>query len=305
MRFAMLVLGYREPAVLRRALPLYTAAGFDVYLHLDQKVDRDIYVKQLGEAATQCRIIETRFNVFWAGFSMVQAELALIAAARAAKVYDRYTLVSDDTFPIATGDQLRAAINEDLDRIMLRKLDKNDPFYKRYRDFFYFDHPGTSAQGRAVESAAIDDEFLDEMLRLRQMKLFGKSDIDVYYGSQWWTITESSMETLFKEMERDQQLMLSFKYSAVPDEFLFQTLIGKLIDLSHVRQSVVYVDWSREVRPFVFRKLDELPSVTSDYLFLRKVSAHGVEIMDYVTERFFDKSDAPLLMARNRTPTAP
>ncbi|MCQ8239535.1 beta-1,6-N-acetylglucosaminyltransferase [Rhizosaccharibacter radicis] len=273
MRLALLVLAYREPEVLRAALPIYKAAGMDVFVHLDRKADLPAYVSRLGEAAENCRFIDRRASVFWAGFSMIEAELALILAAMPERSYERFTLVSDDTFPLRSPAELRAYLEEDHDRVMLRKLDADDPFMVRYQKFFFLDHQATALLGRPIESAAVDEAMLHHMAHLQDTMRRGKKPIDIFYGSQWWSITRSSMETILGRLEDDSHLLESFRYSAVPDEIMFQSLIGNYVPISHVRGGPVYVEWGKEPKPYVFRTDDELNAIGKDYAFARKFSA--------------------------------
>ena len=64
----------------------------------------------------------------------------------------------------------------------------------------------------------------------------------------------------------------SFRYSAVPDELLFQTLIGNYVPRSRVRSGPVFVDWTRTPRPYIFTTASELSSIGPDYAFARKFS---------------------------------
>lgn len=286
MRLALLVLAYREPEVLRRSIPLYRAAGFDIFVHLELKADAGAYLARLGDAAHSCTLIATRISIFWGGFSMVEAELALIYTAMAKDHYDRFTLVSDDTFPITSKIRLLQVLNEDLDRVMLRRLELSDPFKARYSNFFYFDHQVTSLLGRPIESAAIDDSFLERTSEIQEQRRRGKKEIDIYYGSQWWSITFETMKVILRKLKGDEHLFLSFKYSAVPDELLFQTLVGNYIERSRVHQALVYVDWSKTPRPYQFREITELQGIPPEYCFARKVTGNSAELLKLLASRF-------------------
>jgi hypothetical protein len=272
-RLALLVLAYREPDVLRAAIPIYKAAGCDIFVHLDRKADQKEYATRLGEEAKVCRFVERRASVFWAGFSMVEAELSLILTAMTERHYERFVLISDDTFPLLPSSALGAYLAEDYDRVMLRKLAPNDPFMARYDQYFFLDHQATALLGRPIESAAVDQAMLDRMADIQNAMRRGKKKIDIYYGSQWWSITRGSMETILGQLENDFHLLESFRYSAVPDEIMFQTLVGNYVSISRVRNGPVYVEWGREPKPYVFSSLSDLEPITPDYAFARKFSS--------------------------------
>lgn len=272
MAVALLVMGFREPEVLRSAVPIYKAAGFEIFVHLDAKADINAYKAHLGETAVECSFIEDRHNIFWGGFSMIEAQIALIRLARSSGDYDRFTLVSDDTYPIISASLLKEYFLVDYDRVMIRKLENDDPFMRRYSNFFFLDHQVTSLLGRPIESTAIGDDFFSEMTKLELLRERGKKIVDVYYGSQWWSISRVSMVTILEALESDRHLLESFRYSAVPDELLFQTLVGNFISRSRVRSGPVFVEWSLNPKPYIFKDFVELNGVNQDFAFARKFS---------------------------------
>ena len=94
------------------------------------------------------------------------------------------------------------------------------------------------------------------------------------------------MTTVLEALEQDEHLFASFKYSAVPDELLFQTAVGNLVDRSGVRQGIVYVEWSKDPRPYVFRQMGERDAIPRDYCLVRKGGSHSTAILDGLTARF-------------------
>jgi hypothetical protein len=274
MKSALLVLGYVEPSVLRAAMPVYKAAGFDIFLHVDAKADIARYREELGEIAGQCLFIEQRIHIFWGGYSMVEAELALVNAAMSKANYDRFTLVSDDSFPMMRGDALQAYFENDFDRVSIRKLEPNEQFMSRYTNYFYLDHPASALRGRPIEMSRIDEQFLYHMRKIEDLRKTGKKQIGVYYGSQWWSLSRGSMDIILNQMASDPHLMESFRYSAVPDELLFPTLIGNFIPHSNFRGSLMFVDWSKEPKPYVFKNYEEVKSIGSTHAFARKFTSN-------------------------------
>jgi hypothetical protein len=273
MKVALLVLGYREPLVLRAAVPVYRDAGFEIFLHLDSKADISQYSSMLGDLAAECQFIKRRFSIFWGGFSMVEAQLALIFATLEKGDYDRFCFVSDDTFPLLNGESLKNYFQNDYDWVSIRKLEESDPFLLRYKNFFFLDHQASSLLGRPIESAGIDDEFLCHISRIKELKKSGKRQIGIYYGSQWWSITRNSMSIILQRMEADPLLVESFRYSAVPDEMLFQSLIGNCVSHSNFRSGPMFVDWSKEPKPYIFKNDDKFLSVPLGFAFARKFSS--------------------------------
>ena len=270
---AMLVLGFREPQVLRTSVPLYLSSGCDVYVHVDAKRQLADYVSQMGDIAERCSFVSNRQKVFWGGYSMIEAELALISAALSAKNYSRFCLVSDDSFPIMPSAKLRAFLAEPYERIALRKLGSNDPFLKRYTEHFILDHAVSSLLGRPIESTAVDEGFLAAFEALSQSRSRGKAELPIYYGSQWWSLTRKTILEIVTRLENDTRLRDSFRFSAVPDEILFQSLVGNTVENAQLRGGAVYVEWSKDPRPYVFKNANELSGLAPQYAFARKFSS--------------------------------
>lgn len=228
MTVAVLVMAYREPAVLSMVLPVYLKAGFDVFVHLEAKASAMDYARALGDQARHCRFIEPRTSVFWAGFSMTQATIELMEAATRTKDYSNLLLVSDDTLPIAPLERLRSALARKIERVSIRRVQEDELFFQRYREFYFLDHAATSLLGRPIETSRIDDAFLDTFGRLVERRRAGKVEIPLFYGSQWWCLTAEAARTVLSLHAERTDLRESFEFSAVPDEIYIQTLVGNL-----------------------------------------------------------------------------
>ena len=281
MSLAVLVLGYRASKILRRVLPVYFSAGFDVYAHIDEKISVDEYMSELRDIDSKVHYIESRQSIFWAGFSMSVATISLIEAAMAKKDYSNFLLVSDDTAPIAPLDLLKSRLISPVERISLREIKENDPFFTRYQRFFHFDHSATSLLGRPIEESHMDDKFFNNLSRLIARKNKGKANIKLFYGSQWWCLTEKSAKMILDMHKNREDIRESFEFSAVPDEMYFQTLVGNFSDLTHIANSQVFVEWSKQPKPFVYSNMSDLPIIDSDHhLFIRKISANSTDFAE-------------------------
>jgi hypothetical protein len=272
LKVAILVLAYRASACLRAAIPLYCEAGFDVYVHLDSKASLLEYRNNLGEQGRNCRFIGTRFPIYWAGFNMVRAEMALLREALA-YAYTKYVLISDDTFPLVGPTALNAFFADDLNRIDLRQIGPDDPFFARYAQFYMLDHNATSLLGRQIELSCIDSVLLEKIDEIRGLRAIGKASISLYYGSQWWALAYDAAATVLHRFDHDRHVMKSFEFSAVPDEIFVQSVIGNdFTFVGRLRGSCVYVEWARTPRPYVYESLDDLTNIRDDAVLLRKIA---------------------------------
>lgn len=281
MRLAALVLGFRAPQVLAAALPVLERAGFDIFLHVDAKADLGAYLRALGPSGAKCQMTTDRVDVFWGGFSMMRAELALLQAAYRRQRYDRLVLLSDDCFPLLGPSALRHLMSDDIERISLRRLEEGDPFLARYQGFFCFDHTAFTLLPRAIEAAALDGEAMALMEGAAALMRRGKKPIPVYYASQWWALTGAATDRVLEVWRSDPWLVDSFRYAAVPDEIMISTIIGNFAAERPVCNSPVLVDWTREPRPYVFAGPAEAAAMAEPHhAFARKIrSDAGADLL--------------------------
>ncbi len=272
MRLAALILGYRAPQVLALALPVLERAGFDVFLHVDAKADLGAYLRALGPAGAMCQTTSDRVDVFWAGFSMMRAELALLQAAYRRQRYDRLVLLSDDCFPLIGPAALRRLMSDDIERISLRRLEAGDPFLARYQGFYCFDHAALTLLPRPIEASALDAAAVDLIEGAAALMRRGKKPIPIFYASQWWALTGAAADRVLEVWRSDAWLVDSFRYAAVPDEIMISTIIGNFAAERPVCNSPVLVDWSREPRPYVFAGPAEAAAMAEPHHgFARKI----------------------------------
>ena len=163
---------------------------------------------------------------------------------------------------------------------MLRKLDADDPFMERYTKFFFLDHRATALHGRAAERSDMDAELFAEMEACRQLMAKGKVAQNIYYGSQWWALTRETCEHLLNVIGDNGHLFQSFKFTAIPDEMFIQTIVGNDVKHSKFRNGPVFVDWSRQPKPFVFGGMDQIPPDTvSQYAFYQKTHSRSHDFL--------------------------
>jgi hypothetical protein len=213
---------------------------------------------------------------------MVEAAIELLGTACATGLYSNFLLVSDDTLPVVPVKRLREALTAGVDRISMRKLAEDDIFYQRYSRFFLLDHQATSLLGRPIEKSFLDEAFFEKLVRLENLRATGKVQIPLYYGSQWWCLTNETARTILALNAEQDRLRQSFEFSAVPDEMYIQTLVS-----NHTKNKIaggpVYVDWSREPKPYVFSD-ESYNNDIHDYQFLiRKVSMRDSAFVERMT----------------------
>jgi len=280
---ACLILAHRAPQVLCRAAILYLNAGWDLFIHLDKKDDFSAYERQLGEIRPHCNFIDDRVEVFWGGFTMIKAQINLINAAMSTGGYERYILLTDDTFPVKSPRMLSKVFHPQYDYITTQ-LQTSGTFFDRYNRFFLNDYAPTQMRGRNQDNTFIEDDFLEAIYRLAILKRKGKQKIPLYFGSQFWSLTTSTITKILEIIRSDDYLVQSFEFSALPDELMFQTIVGNYIS-SPRENGPVYADFSVSPGPRIFRNISDLQAIPEYTNFIRKIDPNAGNLIEHLFER--------------------
>ena len=99
------------------------------------------------------------------------------------------------------------------------------------------------------------------------------SYIDQFYGGcQWWAFPIESIEYILNFLVVHPDYVDFYKYSFVPDELFFHTIVGNTPELiEKVQKSVTYVDWENgPFYPAIFDMSYYDKLIIRDELFARK-----------------------------------
>ncbi|HTJ65776.1 MAG TPA: beta-1,6-N-acetylglucosaminyltransferase, partial [Alphaproteobacteria bacterium] len=195
-RTAALVLAYRYPIGLSALARYFDLTGTDMFVHVDAKIDETAFREAAAAATQQVTFLPDRIAVFWRGFTVVEATIALLKAARA-QGYDRYLLISDDSLPIVGPDTFQALLSPEEDYFAARPAE--DELRLRYDRFYMFDSAVTQARWLALSDRHVDAETVDRFTRLGKLMKRGKKPLETcYHASQWMALTWRSVDTILK-----------------------------------------------------------------------------------------------------------
>jgi hypothetical protein len=286
---ACLVLGYGAATVLAKSAPILVEAGFDLYLHVDKKVDIKTYVEELGNAAHLCNILKDRIEIFWGGFSMVRAEILLIEKARAQVDYDKYLLISDDTFPVFPASHLARLFESSDDQITIRTQGPESHFYQRYHGLFCYDHRATTVRTPPASHPLLPIREIDADLEVALsdisfLRRAGKKNIVVFHGPQFCALSRNTVALIIRTAENDIHFVKSFEYSALPDEMFFHSIIGNYGEKEFAETAPVYSDFSGG-GPRVVHSFDKIPrDLNPPHAFIRKILPTATELLNVMSE---------------------
>jgi len=253
----------------------------DVYLHIDLK-NNCLYQKLKKHYLSQDNvfIISDRVSVNWSGFSQVKATLNLLKAVREKK-YDYVTLLSGQDLPIKSHSEIISFLSEDVHREFIHIA----PDYKNYSWRILRYSPWS-------ESKFIRDFPLNKInsisIKLQNLLNIKKpffSDLDIYMGSSWFTITNTAVEYILNSI--DHKLIEGFQSTTCSDEHFIQTLLmNSSFKEKVVGENIVYIDWSeKNPNPKILTMDDYSKLQNSPKLFARKFDIDiDSDIIDKITK---------------------
>jgi len=265
-QLAVGVLSAKAPAILEQTLSNWAPELCTVYVHVDAKFDLADYA--FLERYPHVRLVEPRVEVFWGGFSMVEAEFRILTAALR-DGFEFIALQSDDAIPLMSPQQMLHELRQ-AERWKPVGTTSDPGIRSRYDNLYCLDASAPHPLIGKFDIERADVFLLAQMLPLAHS---GKYPLkDLYWSSQWKCLSFDDVAYLVGAHEKRGHLYESFRFSMIPDEHYVPTLLSKGPRGSHAVERLLWTDFTRHPRPYVFQSADELePAREQGFLFIRKV----------------------------------
>ncbi|HEV2647169.1 MAG TPA: beta-1,6-N-acetylglucosaminyltransferase [Acidobacteriaceae bacterium] len=303
-RVAFLILAHNEPQLLSRLLRKLVADWCHCFVHIDRKVD----IKQFQDLSSVPHVtflpMEQRLAVYWCGYSVTAAMLNLMRYAKTSAFQPtRFVLLSGVDYPIKPLNLIRTVVSQNKEYIQIdRQIQpRGDSSFdrclnRRFLGNNRFLNPRTAPQ------------WIDRITRgiERRMARSHPEGLKIYYGAQWWTLTDHGIEAVLSFVKSNPVVVRWFTGTKVPDEHMIHSIIKASSRSSQVafdatrtdeppfginRHALHYIDWTT-ANPHLPKTLeleDLNPLLESDALFARKMSSsRSVKLLDALDAAFPD-----------------
>ncbi|MEJ5219688.1 DUF5928 domain-containing protein [Cognatishimia sp. D5M38] len=277
-KIAFILLCHKDPgAVVEQAMRL-TATGDCISIHYDKSADPAGFREIQSQLADNPNVVLVRRRVKcgWGEWSLVEATLrAVRAALDAFPKATHFYMLSGDCMPIKTSEYIQEFLAE------------QDADFIESHDFFESDWIKTGMK----EDRLIYRHFVNErgrkdlFYRLYNLqKRFGMSreipkDIQVHIGSQWWCLRRPTMEKLMDLVRERRDLVRFFKFTWIPDETFFQTLIRLVVPAEEIEsRTLTFLMFTDYGMPLVFYNDHYDMLINQNFLFARKISPEADEL---------------------------
>ena len=272
-KIAFLMMVHKDPdRVVRHALAL-ASHGDKVAIHVDQRAGDDLH-RQIAEgvAGNPAIVLAKRVKCGWGEWSLVQATLNLITAARGAfEGISHYYLISGDCLPTKPRDYFDAYLNDQTDIVEVNDFYASDWIKVgikeerlTYRHWF-----------NERKRKQLFYKSLNWQRRLGLSRRTPKG-LDIRIGSQWWCLRASTIEKVMAFLKRRKDVSRFFRTTWIPDETFFQTLVAHLVPEEEIRShpptTLLFSDYGM---PVVFHNDHGDFLGAQPHPFARKVSARA------------------------------
>lgn len=233
MRIAYLVFCHRDPEHIARLAAKLTNGDpqCTVLIHVDRRSAMAEPLAAMLRDNPRAVMAQGRIDVYWGGFSLVQAVYVLLHEAGRLGGFDRYVVVEGADYPLMSPAAIRRAFLREPTREFLRGCDltvaRDRGVRGRARYPFFADRP---TRLKRVVNRLI--RRLNLTLRAGTVNVDGRA-WHVYYGSAMIAFTRE-MREVFLRYETHPALTRYFRHSLSPDELFFHTIAFN----SHLRGNI-------------------------------------------------------------------
>ncbi len=262
-KICFLILAHKNQNQLMRLIN-HLKNDFDIYIHIDK--NSNINFKSFDNVR-----IYKKINVHYAEFSQITATLFLIKEAYKNN-YDRYCFISGQDLPLKNNNYIQNFFDSNLDKeymcyLQINSFKDNKVFsFPHYNRVKYYNFEGAS---RKFLHASIRDFISNLNITKKKVKY------DIYYGSQWWNLTNNAVEYILSYLNKDKYFINQFKNVWGSDEFFFQSiLLNSELKNSCINNNLRYIDWSEQKgsspKTFKITDYDMIKNSINNNLFARK-----------------------------------
>lgn len=312
MEINYLILVHNHPTQLARLVKRLSTSDVRFYIHVDLKSEIGHFISVLP-ASSQVVYINHRINCIWGDISMVNATINGLQQIVSDNRRGYTILMSGQDYPLKSNQIIQDFFSQNygvnfismfslptknwaderdgLNRVEYYKLNISD----RRADIRILP-PLLDSRLAKLYFASQSENILSVLDKYLEMLMHPRPTLNYitqfYGGSQWWAFPIETIWFILEFIDKHPDYTDFFRFSFVPDELFFHTIIGNLPELStRVKETVTYVDWvsNGPFRPAVFDSSFYDQLIERNELFARKFEADSNSIIFDQLDRYIDK----------------
>jgi len=283
-KIAYIILAHKNPSQLCKLINRLSTDNTSFFIHIDKRIDIKPFQRALASSKYWGPIIWIkREKSYWGRFGLVQATINGI----------RSVLANDqgecDTIVLLSGQDYPIKSNKHIAEFFLKNKGTSFIDYHLMPTSFW---PGGGMDrieryhvpipGRASTLIFPPPEqrcTIKRLIAYNVLRVFflGRrrfpKNLKPYGGSQWWCLTRDTAHYVLQFLKKRPDFVRFFRYTAVPDEMFFQTLlVNSPLSQSLNNCTLTYAGWNRHEAgvPSVFVEDDFFELEKRPELFARK-----------------------------------
>lgn len=287
-----LILAHRDPGHLKRLIYALDAPGFDIYVHVDKRMN----VKTFGFEEYELKYgklvpLKDRVKVYWGDYSVVSATLRLFRAALQYGEYKHFVILSGLDYPIAANGEIRD---------YLEKNEETELFNA---------HPETNLH-KFQNKYFLNHRYFSIILQILRKRIpfpilqagepprgeDGRPMV-IYFAPEWNALTDTGVKYILDTIQKHPEIPAFFKHTYAPDELMIPSILmnsplkdrvfcGDFDASAHYNEKALlhYLDYGEQIAVFTEKDYDKI--IASGKLFLRKaVTGTSDGLMDLLDKR--------------------
>jgi len=254
-QIAYLIMVHHQPAQLFRLISRLNQINVFFFIHIDTKSRDTQVIKDSLAAYPNVKIISV-YDVKWAGFTQVKAEIDLLKLAYARGIHFKYyVLLSGQDYPIKSNKYINDFFtSRHSDFISYNELDYLPESFKDKVRYFHFPDIAYVNPRHPKKIPALVKLYYALQKRIKKIlpaRHFYKG-MTPHFGSNWFAITHDTVKVILEFIAKNPDYLHFMKFTENPDEIFFQTII-----LNSERKNNLY-DYSRYLNWLNSRKEGEV-----------------------------------------------
>lgn len=298
-----IILAHKNPEQILHLIKKLDDGESSFYIHIDKNFPLTPFETVLSNNSNTI-FIKNREMGSWCDIAIVKATINSIKKIIEDKKEGYCILLSGQDYPIKSNTFINKYLEDNNDKNFIETFEL--PTYNWYQGGLnrinYHKFNLSNRRGHFIVCPTpFDKQFytfqtLKDIIKLIYAKkfiylykLFTKrkhpEQIKPFGGSQWWCLSISVVKKIIHFIEKNPGFLEYHKYSLLPDEMFFQTILMHL-DLPEITltDSLTFVDWEREnsigAPTFSINDFDLLINQPKHKLFARKFDfEHDFEII--------------------------
>lgn len=295
MHIAYIILVHKQPLQLLNIIQQMKHEDDYFFVHVDKKSELKDFVSIIDMQSSNCCFLVKRQNGRWGDLGIVKATLDCMRAVNNHSVsFDHIVLLSGQDYPIKPLDEIRGFLERNIGYSFIEyqglptaSLDYGGLNRINAYSFNVMNRRETYIPWSWTNSFNFKGKMLNLCLGFCVLFLpkrkfpFGWQP---YYGSQWWSMSKEAYSKALKFLDNDRKYFQYHKYSLLPDEMFFQSLLLNLYDGSTtiINNNYRYIEWSENSNsPNVLTSKDLKKLINCSALFARKFDINvDVSVVD-------------------------